>query len=102
MNKRLNSSKFWSFSSAIVVTVFLAILLACLSTKIKVNAAREQREKQISVICVKEGDTVWSIASEFYTDEYTDLNELVTEIMCCNGISEQIRIGQNIVVPHYQ
>ena len=61
-----------------------------------------QREKIIISVPIKEGDTLWSIASEYYTDDYTDINELINEIKNCNGISDKIKIGETILVPCYR
>ena len=104
MSRRLENSKRLGFCYAAAFTVLLAVLIACMGATIKVKAEEEnlKKEKIVSVVSVEEGDTIWSIAAEFYTEDYHDINELVDEIMHCNGISEEIRIGQNIFVPHYR
>lgn len=60
------------------------------------------REKVVISVEVKDGDTLWGIASEYYTDEYEDVNELIDAIKKCNGISEHLKIGQKILVPYYR
>ena len=61
-----------------------------------------QREKIIISVSIEEGDTLWSIASEYYTEEYKDIHELISEIKNCNGISDEVKIGQKILVPYYR
>lgn len=61
-----------------------------------------QREKVVISVLIEEGDTLWSIASEYYTDDYVDMNEFIHDIKACNGISDQIKIGQKILIPCYR
>ena len=104
MNKKIGNSKAFFLGYAALVTLILAIFLACMGASLKAKAGVDntKSEKIVSVVSVKEGDTIWSIASDFYTDEYKDVSELVNEIKSCNGVSEHIRIGQNLLVPHYR
>lgn len=101
--RRRVTHKTFLLGYAILGTLLLAMFIACmsLSLKAKASVSNGPSEKIVSVVCVKEGDTIWSIAEAFYTDEYTNINELVDEIKECNDISEHICIGQNLLVPHY-
>ena len=51
---------------------------------------------------IQRGDTLWSIASTYISDEYKDLNEYIDEIMISNGMSSDIiQAGKYIIVPYY-
>lgn len=103
MSRRVHSKTLF-LGYAVLGTLILAMFLACMgvSLKAKAGVTEVKKEKIVSVVCVKEGDTIWSIASDFYTDEYTDLNDLINEIKKCNDITDHICIGQNLLIPHYR
>lgn len=50
---------------------------------------------------VKSGDTIWSIASEFYSEEYADVKAYVLDIESYNGYTDKIVSGTTITVPVY-
>lgn len=104
MNKPIGNRKTVVWGYLAVAAVILSVFLACMGVSLKAKAGAEaiRREKTVSAVCVKEGDTLWSIAADFYTEEYKDVNALIYEIEECNGISDHIHIGQNIIVPHYR
>lgn len=60
-----------------------------------------RREKRITCVQVKEGDTLWSIACDFYTEEYGNIKKMIQEIKRTNRISDQIYIGQKLLIPYY-
>lgn len=92
------------FRYAVIISIFLltavtAVVLAGRSTAGADDGIR--REKRIISIQVKEGDTLWSIACDFYTEEYGNVKKLIKEIKKTNRISDQIYIGQKLLIPHY-
>jgi len=58
---------------------------------------------QISSVLIEEGDSLWSLASEYYTDEYSSVSEYLTEITRINNISssDTLYAGNYILIPHY-
>ena len=86
-----------------LIIVFVAFILNIFSSSNKVEASEHMiREKIVISVDIKEGDTLWGIASEYYTDEYDDLNEMIDAIKKCNGISDQLKIGDKLLVPCYK
>ena len=60
------------------------------------------REKVVITICVEKNSTLWDIAAEYYSEEYTDVNEMIEEIKMSNGIKKDtIHEGAYLIVPHY-
>lgn len=97
---RQNKLRIWIFG--IVLLVFLVICSILFFTK-TVTAQREgNRTKLVTSIEVKQGDTLWSIASRYITDEYDDMNEYIEEIKSSNGMAtDTIHAGNYIIVPYY-
>jgi LysM repeat protein len=62
-----------------------------------------QREKVITSIKIQKGDSLWTIAKQYYSDEYKDLPAFIHEIKKTNGLTgDSIHYGNYLVVPHYQ
>ena len=87
-----------------VILVVLTALFVNMSGSVNLVKASEKisGEKVVISVKIKEGDTLWGIASEYYTDEYRDIIELIDAIKKCNGISDNIKIGQKVLVPCYK
>lgn len=87
---------------AVVLLFAIMVFTVFLATK-NVTAKRENdRVKQVASIQVQRGDTLWSIASSYVSDEYNDLNDYISEIMVSNGLSsDTIHAGSYIIVPYY-
>ncbi|MCR5793280.1 MAG: LysM peptidoglycan-binding domain-containing protein [Lachnospiraceae bacterium] len=84
--------------AVIVFMVAVGFTLVLSSHKAK---ASDTTGKTISRVLVQEGDSLWSIASKYYTDEYDSVNSLIDEIETSNHIKSELTVGQYIVVPHY-
>lgn len=87
---------------AVLLLFALMIFTIILATK-KANAKREgNRIKQVTSVEIHKGDTLWSIASRYMSDEYDNLNEYIEEIKMSNGMtSDEIYAGSYIIVPYY-
>ncbi len=65
------------------------------------KAARHQVLNFVSV-SVQPKDTLWSIATKYYSEEYGSVNDYVKEIKRCNSLTnDYIRSGSFIIVPIY-
>lgn len=86
-----------------LAVLFLLIALTLVFTSKEANAERPVRRiKQVVSVEIQRGDTLWSIASTYISDEYKDLNEYIDEIMISNGMSSDIiQAGKYIIVPYY-
>ena len=84
----------------IAVLAFTGSILFC-STKAQAAPA-EPTYKYYTSIQIQKGDTLWSIADSYITDEYKDKKEYIQEICSINHISEDdIHSGQYITIPYY-
>lgn len=58
--------------------------------------------KYYTSVEIRNGDTLWSIASEYVTEEYDNIQEYVTEIKSLNDLKgDTIHTGQFLIVPYY-
>ena len=58
--------------------------------------------KYYKSIDIADGDTLWSIAKENMTEDYTSIYEYIEEVMEINNLeSEQIQAGQYLTVAYY-
>lgn len=66
------------------------------------KASNDNSYKYYTSVEIKNGDTLWDIASEYITEEYASLQEYVTEVKALNGMQgDSIRSGQFLIVPYY-
>ena len=87
------------FCSIIAVLMLSSIVFGTIHTQ---AAPAETTYKYYTSIQVESGDTLWDIASEYISDEYSNMNEYITEVCTINHISkDEIRTGQCLVLPYY-
>lgn len=87
------------------VIFVLAVITICVITFGTVNtqaAPAEITYKYYTSVEIQSGDTLWSIASEYMTEDYKDIDEYIHEVCEINHILEDdIHSGQFITVPYY-
>lgn len=67
------------------------------------NTGANERAKNAKRIMIKKGDTLWEIASVYYSEEYKDMYEFIEEIKTCNSItSDVIYEGKYLIIPYYE
>ena len=87
---------------ALVLLFAIMIFAFLFATKRATAKIEGNRVKRVTSVEIQKGDTLWSIASEHVTDEYSDLNEYIAEIMISNRLaSDKINAGSHIIVPYY-
>ena len=60
------------------------------------------REKYYTAITVEQGDTLWSIADEYMTSEYTDRDSFMDEVREMNHLTGSIiHADSTLLVPYY-
>ena len=96
----LNKKRIWKF--AIAVLLLVVVFSVFFITKTVTAQRSMDRMKLVTTIEVKKGDTLWSIASDYFTDEYNDMNEYIDEIKDSNRmVSDEIHAGNYIIVPYF-
>lgn len=95
-----NKRRLWMLG--ITALIIAIIISASFAAKTVTAQGSRDRVKLVTSVEIKKGDSLWSIASEYMSDEYDNINDYIDEIKKCNGITtDQIRSGNYIVVPYY-
>jgi len=56
----------------------------------------------ITSVQIEEGDSLWSLASEYYTEEFSSVSAYISEIKRMNGLSsDTLYAGSYLVIPRF-
>lgn len=56
----------------------------------------------ITSVQIEEGDSLWSLASEYYTEEFVSITNYISEIKRMNGLSSDVLYAGNyILIPQF-
>lgn len=91
------------YNKRVICFVFSAVLLSGMLT-ITITASKEPfyRIKNVASVYIEKGDSLWTIAEEFYTEENVSMKEYIKEIKKCNHLTDnEIKEGQYLIVPYY-
>lgn len=87
--------------TGILISTILILSLGFITTKVTAEKSI-QRDKTVISVRIEKGDSLWSIASNYITDEYENINDYITEIKKSNGlVTDTIHEGRYIIVPYY-
>lgn len=86
-----------------LLTAVIVITACCFAGSVRIQAASSVvTYKYYTSVKVQRGDTLWSIASDYITKDYDDINAYIEEVCFINKISgDEIHSGQYITVPYY-
>lgn len=84
-----------------LLLVFGICILSNIGSSGRVSASTSNQKYFICIeIC--EGDTLWSIADTYISEEYSNVEEYVDEIKELNDLNDnKIYCGATLVVPYY-
>lgn len=87
--------------AGLILAGSIILSLSIITTKVTAERAVE-REKTVTSVKIEKGDSLWSIASRYITEEYRNMNVYIEEIKDSNGLtSDIIHEGNYIIVPYY-
>lgn len=56
----------------------------------------------VTSVCINDGESLWSIASQYYTEGEGSMNDYIEEIKKTNHLkSDRIHAGSYLVIPYY-
>lgn len=77
--------------------VLLSGMLTIVASKKPANC-----EKYVTTVYIESGDSLWTIAERFYSEQNNSMKDYIHEIKECNHLSSnQIRQGQYLIIPYY-
>ena len=86
----------------LILTTFISVGSVACSTffcKAKNPASDVTIQKYYKSITIEQGDSLWSIAQEYRTEDYDNTQEYIDELMQINGLtSETIHEGQHLII----
>lgn len=88
-------------AAAVCAMVMMAVMLSILSHNFSARAERPEAVKYYADVRVGRGDTLWSIAEAYITDEYDSMAEYIHEIKEINHLGLDLPYGKILVVPYY-
>ncbi len=96
-----NKKRIWSMAIALLI-ILLLISVGFIAKTVTAQSNKESI-KLVTSVEVKSGDTLWGIASDYFSDNYSDMNAYIKEIKSANGLtSDDIHAGNYIIVPYYK
>ena len=96
-----------SICGIILFALLIGVFIGWFAGKSQIVSAKStedigKRNKYYTSISIQAGDTLWSIAEEYQTEEYATLKEYVREIKYCNNLfSDRITEGKYLLIPYY-
>lgn len=89
--------------SSITILTFITVCIIMLHTGPVLNAKTEcVNKKYFTTIEVQDGDTLWNIAQNYITDEYSDTEDYLNEVRMINHIiGDEITSGCYLTIPYY-
>ena len=88
---------------AVMSLAIITVLIGVVAVNQASASEHGERQKVITSIEIKSGDTLWDIASEYYSDEFDNMNDYIKEIREVNNMpTDKIIPGNYIIVPYYK
>ena len=85
-----------------ILIAILAIVFLVIFSPTKTTSAQIEGKKSVKTVLVCEGDSLWNIAQDNYTELDGSLQEYMAEIRATNQMtSDAVRVGSYLVIPYY-
>lgn len=86
----------------LAISIFAIAIFSCMIITVNVSGSTTPKDKLYTTVQVEEGDSLWTIANQYCSLEYSDYNEYIKEVKDINGMNnDNIKKGSYIVVPYY-
>lgn len=104
MNKLLNFISRKKITIIVAIIVLSVIYLGVTNKDASEADATNASTKYYTCISVESGDSLWNIANEYMTDEYSSTQEYIDEVVSINNLANasSITAGTNLLIPYYE
>lgn len=87
-----------TLGAIMIITMFMFGV----SAKDRTVNASTYNEKYFKCIDIDDDDTLWTIAEEYMTEDYSSIDEYIDEVKSINDLtSDKIYSGASLVIPYY-
>jgi LysM repeat protein len=84
-----------------LILLVLIISFSVISTTVTAEKSFD-KVKLVTSVKIEKGESLWSIASRYISEEYKDMESYIKEIKKSNGLtSDVIHEGNYITIPYY-
>lgn len=98
----LRTKKFFNYKIILILIFCTVFLVLFLFLSIKADGSSTPKYKYYKSIEVKSGDTLWSIAEEYMSDNYSSRQAYIKEVKYINNMeTDQITCGKYLIIPYY-
>lgn len=100
---RRNSTQFFTIILFTIVMIVCCVFISSILNGGKLKAADvSDKEKFYTSIEIQPGDSLWSIASDYMSEEYASIQEYIEDVKALNGMgTDEIHAGKFIIIPYY-
>lgn len=89
-------------AAVLVIAVLFCVLFISIHSKAGSNGDPDTgRVKLYTSVYIQEGDTLWSIAEEYMSEEYGSIDNYVAELKQMNHVGSNIHAGCYLTVSYY-
>ena len=101
--KKRKHQQYFHIFLACVMTGVIVLLFVHFTNRVSASNLDTQRTKYYTGIQIEEGDSLWSIAEEYISDEYDSIQEYIKELKRVNQLEyDTIYSGQYLIVSYYK
>lgn len=98
--KQARRDRIFLFIAALLCVFILGLF--CGGRMVKASKLAKTNYKYYKVVKVDLNETLWDIAEDYMTAEYSSSDDYIAEVREINSISgDEIRYGQRLLIPYY-
>lgn len=88
-----------------IIALFIfgvTLIRSSISGLAKTSDSKAPTYKYYTSIVVEKGDSLWSIATEYITEEYEEIDDYIIEVRTLNHLYDNgISAGESLTIPYY-
>lgn len=97
----VNNNRIRSLGILLIMLVFVGSIALSFTLKATASESHE-KYKYFKSVQIQTGDTLWSIADEYVSEEYASKEAYIKEVKEMNALtSNEIHSGNYLVIPYY-
>lgn len=94
--------KHYIFAYIIVLMVLIFVFSMLFHKTVSSASSEFEREQCYQSVEIQPGDSLWSIASRYFTEEWISIEHYIEEIKLFNSMeSNEIHSGDYLMIPYY-